>query len=201
MSRQRPRSRYLPKHRLFLAVKIPHRWRRQLRLYSQNLRRRYQFPPGRWLPPASFHLTLLFLGWQTNKVFARLESELPPFCQQQKPFVIASAGLGVFPSPKPAQTLFLGFAQGQSSLARLQQQLCRELAYLHLKPQPFLAHLTLARFKTSLPPDLLAKLSTEVPPRLTMHLRQLVLMESFLHPEGARYRLRRKFPFDGRFAR
>ena len=193
--RRHPRSR-LSKQRLFLAIRLPHFWRRELRRLAKRLQRRYQLQNLRWLPPASFHLTLLFLGWVPTRDLGKVENKIYELTKTTAPFWLESGGLGVFPDINAPHTLWLGVGRGSPELTALHQSLCQQFRFLHLRPSEFQPHFTLARFDQSPDkPRLAALLEEKQLPNLQLKVDRIALMESFLHPEGAVYRQRQRFNF------
>ena len=193
--RRHPRPR-LSKRRLFIAIRLPPVWRRELRRLTRRLQRRYQLETVRWLPHSSFHLTLLFLGWVPNRDLGRLEDRILQVTRAVSPFLMETADLGIFPNLNQPGTLWLGIGNGSRELTNLHRQLYQQLHFLRLREADFEPHLTLAKFNEAVSKDKLAALLAE---KQTSHLRlkvtRLALMESFLHPEGAVYHQRRRFNF------
>ncbi len=179
-----------------MAIRLPHLWRRELRRLARRLQRRYRLQDVRWLPPASFHLTLLFLGWVPARDIGRLEDKTWQLVRTLSPFWLETGALGVFPSVNAPHTLWLGVERGSEELTDLHQKLRRQFPFLHLQPSAFQPHFTLAKF--SQVPDaarLAALLEEKQLLNLRLRIDRIVLMESFLHPEGAVYHQRQRFNF------
>jgi len=148
-----------------------------------------------WVAPASYHLTLKFLGEvaegrlgeMTAQVGARLVAA---------PALLTLAGLGVFPGWHRPQVVFLGATAGAEALRQLQQQLegcLGELGYAR-DPRPFHPHLTLGRVR--LARELPAEAQSAVQELLQRHdepqgppfpLAELILYESRATPQGPSY--------------
>jgi 2'-5' RNA ligase len=101
-----------------------------------------------WVKPANLHLTLRFIGHVSEQLGGRIGTALqPPF--EMPPFRVRLAGAGTFPESRPPRVLWLGVAEGGSSLRGLAAGIESRLGALGLAPEarPFHAHLTLARVR------------------------------------------------------
>ncbi|MCC6463999.1 MAG: RNA 2',3'-cyclic phosphodiesterase [Planctomycetes bacterium] len=144
-------------------------------------------PGARWVPPEQLHLTLRFLGEQTDAQLAALQQALGRV--RVAPFELRLAGPGVFPparSRKPARVLWLGL-QPCAPLTNLKAALDSVI------PQPdeersFTPHLTLARFKAPPGPEPADFLRTVRVPDEPWRVTEFRLYASELQPEGAVHR-------------
>ena len=118
----------------------------------------------RWVPAENQHLTLKFLGEIQEDRVERLVERASAKVAAIAPFEVSLAGFGAFPSAREARILWLGIAQGAAALAKL----ARKLGRLREPARIELERLT--------PPDSVAWTVAEV-----------VLYESRLAPDGARY--------------
>lgn len=176
--------------RLFIALHLPESVKKGL------LRLKTTIPTARWSDESQFHLTLRFLGdVETSKV-SKLESALAKI--QAIPFDMTLKGVGCFPEniKKPTRVLWAGLS-APKALYELQKAV--ELACIGAgfgeQDKPFNPHITLARLKTETPlqgVELFLKnhagYETEA-----FRISEFVLVESQLHPQGARYSDMRKF--------
>ncbi len=191
MSRRHHQAK-LPKDRIFIAIRFPRQWRRELRRFGRLCQRRYHLA-GRWLPPASFHLTLLFLGWTLRRDRGRIEEGVRRALAGQAPFRLRTGGLGIFPGEENPQLLWLGIQEGADELTQLHQGLLAELRPL-VRPEPnFVPHITLARWNRPPEGNLGQLLEKETGPQLELEVSRVALLQSFLHPQGAVYHQRRVF--------
>jgi 2'-5' RNA ligase len=148
----------------------------------------------RWTAPATWHITLQFLGEtgreQYECVVARLRKlHLPPV-------PVRLEGLGFFDR---AGVFFAG-VKVSPELLSLEERVrtATELCGFASEARPYQPHITLARSKgqrQSLS-ELKAKISRQ--PEFTRFAAgEFLLFESFLGPGGSRYEIRARFALDG----
>jgi len=150
---------------------------------------------GRRTTREQWHMTLQFLGngADVDAVASALQSE---------PFGLGAgevrlSGADALGDRRRARIVALGLCDGAAWMQELANAVERRLAplgYTRAEREPFLAHLTLARFRA--PTDLrglCAAVGSE-PVGPSWRVDEFVLFESRLEPEGARHVLRAKFP-------
>lgn len=103
-----------------------------------------QYPDALWHPPANLHLTLVFLGQQSEDTQLQLWQEALPLLQRTAAFELCFDHLAQF---HQAKVLFLGLQTEVPALMALQQRLSVLCQPVLTGPQPeqFLPHVTLAR--------------------------------------------------------
>jgi 2'-5' RNA ligase len=148
-------------------------------------------PPWRWIPPENYHLTLKFLGEVDDELLPSLFEAAARAASAAKPFTIAFGVFGAFPSLSRPRVLFYRVEDGADMLSALALNLESYLEGCGFEPErrPFRAHLTLARIKRPIPPDIRERLR-EVPPlpsEAYQEVGEFVLMKSILSRQGARY--------------
>lgn len=114
------------------------------------------------------------------------------------PFPMSLTGLGAFDSWDRPRVVWLGAGEGAAELGLLAGAVRGELssAGFPTEERPFKAHLTLCRLKTPPSPPEVERLRQAASPweapeawaGSRARVGELVLMESRLAPEGARYR-------------
>ncbi len=153
----------------------------------------------RWTPPENLHLTLRFLGELPTGTFREArqlltEREMPSRCR------LRFTGIDAFPSLRKPQVIVLGLEgitqRDQTELLQL-QSLCEAFAReLGLEPEDrtFRPHLTLGRVRRDrrIPEALRTALTSTRPELPQVEVEHLLLVESFLSREGARYRVAEK---------
>ncbi len=165
---------------------------------SERLRAR--IPEGRWPRPEAIHLTLDFLGEIGDADVARLRDSLESL--RGEPPVQARLGrVGAFPGFGRARVLWIGLESaggGLSALVRRVRALTAALGLERADDKPFVAHLTLARFR---PPCDLGHVELAGESRDTgggrCLINRVILHQSLLSPEGAEYRSLCVIPLDG----
>jgi RNA 2',3'-cyclic 3'-phosphodiesterase len=175
--------------RVFIAVPLP------LELKAQLTALQGKFRPlpleAAWVREAGFHLTLKFLGEVDASQMGPIASCMTATAQRYHPFSVTLGGVGVFPHESSPRVLWVGIVDETGCLRQLQHTLETELARIGYRPddRPFAPHLTLARLKrVPRRGEFLAALSTHRQAALgQLNVEHLELMESQLHPSGARY--------------
>jgi RNA 2',3'-cyclic 3'-phosphodiesterase len=175
--------------RVFIAVPLPIELKAQL----TALQGRFRPLPleAAWVREAGFHLTLKFLGEVGRSTIGSIASCITATAQRYHSFSVTLCGVGVFPHESSPRVLWVGIEDETGCLRQLQHTLETELAQIGYPPddRPFAPHLTLARLKR-VPHrgELLAALTTHRQAVLgQLRVDHLELMESQLHPSGARY--------------
>ncbi|MBN1654689.1 MAG: RNA 2',3'-cyclic phosphodiesterase [Deltaproteobacteria bacterium] len=177
--------------RLFLAVPVSDRIRSAILNHLRDHCGRKPLP-GRVARPESWHFTLKFLG---NVLEAQYDSLLSATNSLGlgKEFELTFDGLGAFPRPSKASVLWIGVEKGAEELCRL-AALVEDAATSTGFPadnRPFHPHLTLSRIRPPEPVDSL--LSGVAPLKITMVVSEIVLYQSHLGKEGARYQVLDRF--------
>ena len=179
--------------RAFIAVPIGDRARAALAAAAERIRR--QFPDGiQWANPAGIHLTLKFLGNIPPSAVAPLLESLTPAAAAQPPFTLKLAALGTFPRRRNPRVLWAGVGGDTDALSNLQKSIETALTALSYppEPRPFQPHLTLGRLRRGLSNTQLSRIAATIsnlapPPPEIWQASSVELIQSELHPSGARY--------------
>jgi RNA 2',3'-cyclic 3'-phosphodiesterase len=171
--------------RAFLAVDLPPEARACAAEAVERLK------PGapvgvRWVPPENQHLTLKFLGEIAEERVEPLVERARAKLASVPPFEVALAGFGAFPNAREARVLWLVVTRGAGALAKLARKLdaASRVAGAERERRPFSAHLTLGRLREP------ARIEIErlaAPASVAWTVAEVVLYESRLAPDGARY--------------
>ena len=179
--------------RVFVAVGLPDEAREQLEDAVGRIRS--EIPDGiQWARPDGMHLTLKFLGNIPASRVASLVDCLGPVAAGSQPFSLELAGLGMFPNRRAPRVLWAGTSGEHEALSRLQQ--ATEVASTALghppEERPFRPHITLGRPRRGLSDaqrgrigDVVSALTPPAP--VSWSVRSIEVMQSELHPSGARY--------------
>jgi 2'-5' RNA ligase len=136
--------------------------------------------------PQNLHITLKFIGEIPEPLVGNVieplkEVRVPPFSAHFR-------GLGVFPSPSRINVVWLGVIEGEERIRELSAQVNDKLAAFG-RPEPFKAHLTIARVKGG---RNVSELASEVGRRADeeggiVSLTEFQLKKSVLMPSGPVY--------------
>lgn len=186
--------------RAFVAILLTDATRRAVAAEIERLR-----PLSRavaWVPPPNLHLTLQFLGEQSDERVSEAGAALEEAAADAAPFTLALHGLGGFPGLERPRILWVGVAQGAMEARGLQSRVAAALRARDFPPEsrPWHAHLTIGRIFDE------RRWRRETSPALSEQIRRLgstafgtvpvggiALMRSDLHPSGARYSELRAF--------
>lgn len=176
--------------RCFVAVPIGEELRRRLAAYVDRLRRSPRADALRWADPATWHVTLAFLGDTDAAAIPALRQTLAGVARRHPAFGAATGKLGSFPAGGRLRVLWYGVDDVHGRL----EALTREVrAALHLAPEPgpFRGHLTLARARDGAEPLALAAVASAggEPPRGRIEVDRVDLYRSHLSSGPARHEL------------
>ena len=179
--------------RVFVAVGISADARQQLIDAVDRIRR--DIPQGiQWANPDGMHLTLKFLGNIPSADVEHLLDCVQPVASSATPFPLHLAGLGMFPNPRKPRVLWAGVDGDLEALSRLQQATEDAITALGYPPEqrPFRPHITLGRPRRSVSDAQLSRVGAVVsaldqPSPVGWQVEAVDLMQSELHPSGARY--------------
>jgi len=134
----------------------------------------------------NLHITLKFIGDIPEAAVGEVVEPLRAV--RLPPFSVRFKGLGVFPSPSRINVVWLGVVEGGESIRKLNASVNEKLAAFG-RPEPFKAHLTIARVKG---PRNLPQLASEVESRSeeeggTVQFTEFQLKKSVLTPTGPVY--------------
>ena len=170
--------------RLFMAVPLTDEARHQMVYLLNDAVARPL--PGRAVPPENWHLTLRFLGdtgeVERDRVLAALDE-----ADLGESFRVRWGGLGAFPRARRATVLWVGLDRGAEESVRLAEVVGEAVQAAGFSPEerPFRSHLTLSRIRPH--QDVTSLLEAVGPLDIGMPVERVVLYESHLGREGARY--------------
>jgi 2'-5' RNA ligase len=190
--------------RLFVAIDIEDSIRQGIARFLDGVQ---GFAPDvRWVSPASFHITLKFIGEWKDERLGEMRDALRTI--QASPTRVSFRGYGFFPTTKSARVFWIGI-EADEYLGRLAASVERALVPLGVEQEKraFSPHLTLARAGSGFSPRTKSQQSSGVFRRLqeklaampqpefgTMTARAFFLYESKLSPKGAKYIKLASFP-------
>jgi len=175
--------------RLFVALRLPEPVRAALGAEIERLRR--LAPAIAWVPPENLHVTLKFLGDVAPDRLAAVHAALADATAEATRFDLVIEGLGAFPAPARPRVLWAGIGEGHEALAALAGRVEAALGAAGFAPEarPYTGHVTLGRARAPrADPALAAALAAARARRFgRVRVERVSLMQSHLHPRGARY--------------
>jgi 2'-5' RNA ligase len=169
--------------RAFFAIALAPELRERAAACARELADRPGGDGVRWLAPASYHLTLRFLGNVAEPEIGALAARAQRALAGSEPFAMTLGTPLAFPTPRRPKVIAL-VAQPEDALAGLAARLeqCAVEAGLAPEARPFHAHLTLGRVRARRWPEVSA-----CAPAGAQLVRDVVLFRSDLARDGAHY--------------
>ena len=183
--------------RSFVAILLPDDLRESIAATVERLR-----PLGTavaWVPPQNLHVTLRFLGNQTEERLAEAADALHEAGAGCAPLHVTFHGIGAFPGLERPRILWVGMAQGVLEVRALQARVADALAERGFprEERAWHPHLTIGRvfderrWRREAGPPLRGALAKAAATRFgTVRVSEVALMRSDLSPKGARYSVR-----------
>ena len=184
--------------RSFVAILLPDALRDRLAATIEELR-----PLGTavaWVPPPNLHVTLQFLGPQTEERLDEAAAALEEAAARCAPLDLTVHGIGAFPGLERPRILWVGVAEGAALVRALQAQVADALAGRGFarEDRAWHPHLTIGRvfderrWRREAGPALRGALARAAGTRFgALRVTEVALMRSDLSPRGARYTVRR----------
>jgi 2'-5' RNA ligase len=134
--------------RAFVAVLLSEQSRRAVTAQINRLR-----PLSKavtWVPPGNLHITLRFLGDQTEEQLAEVTAALQEAAEGVSPFTLRLRGLGAFPGVENPRTIWIGVSDGAPEVKHLQARVSEALDRRGVPSEPgvWRAHVTIGRIPT-----------------------------------------------------
>ena len=185
--------------RLFIALDLDDSIRERIARFMEGV---CNFAPeARWVKEESLHVTLKFIGEQSEEEAEHVKSALNSITASA--LQIHFCGYGFFPTPKSARVFWVGMESGPE-LAALAAIIDEKTSALGIpkEERKFSPHLTLARAsggsgaprrqKRDRPNNTFARLQEKlsklaIPEFGTMTAREFFLYQSQLSPKGSKY--------------
>jgi 2'-5' RNA ligase len=185
--------------RLFVAVNLPEEERRAAHAAVAPLRDAGL--PAKWVPAASLHVTLRFLGEVAEDREAAIAAALDGVVAPARPFDVGLGGVGAFPALARPRVIWLG-VEAHPALELLANDVERALRPLGFEPElrPFSPHITLGRVRQGAKRGAFAaleRLAGAVTWEGMAAVDSVDLMVSVLGPGGAEYAVRHRSFLEG----
>ncbi|PLX96135.1 MAG: RNA 2',3'-cyclic phosphodiesterase [Desulfuromonas sp.] len=169
--------------RAFIAIPLPDSLCGQVKKLQHELRA--EMPELRTGASQNLHLTLNFLGDQSDEQLAKTSRFMISVADYQAPFSLSLQELGTFPEGKRPRVVWLG-VRPLEPLLILQKRLANGLAKLGCEKEktPYRPHLTLGRFRRP-PSDIEALYNRQDTGFDLLQVKSIILYSSRLTPQGA----------------
>ena len=180
--------------RAFVAVLLDEQTRRAVAAQIDRLRPLSKVVA--WVPPHNLHLTLRFLGDQTEEQLAEVVPALEEAASGVPTFTLTLKGLGAFPGLDHPRTLWVGVSEGVQEVQRLQARVAETLERrgVPIEARAWQAHVTIGRVtderrsrREGMPELRSAVMRGATMPFGSMPVASIALMRSDLYTSGARY--------------
>jgi 2'-5' RNA ligase len=184
--------------RSFVAILLPEALRETIAGTIDGLRD--VGAPVAWVPTPNLHLTLQFLGNQTEERLAEAAAALDEAGAACAPLDLTLHGIGAFPGLERPRILWIGVAHGALEVRALQVRVADALTRRGFprEDHAWHPHLTIGRvfderrWRRAAGPPLRSALAQAAARRFgTLRVTEVALMRSDLSPKGARYTVRR----------
>jgi len=187
--------------RLFVGVRVSVATANALASASETLARRAHDARQDWrfVAPASFHITLRFLGWTRVDAIGPLRDALAAAVAGTDRITFRASRIGAFPALDKASVVWAGLdEQGAAAIGALAARVAAACAGLGFaapaEPHPFHPHITLARLR-----DLASAKEVVLPISEQMFgeskVHEVILYESDTKSAGSVYRELAQIPF------
>ena len=159
-----------------------------------------------WVPAQNLHVTLQFLGGQSEERLAEAEAALAEAAARSAPVDVTFHGIGAFPGLERPRILWTGLAQGALEIGALQARVAHALATrgFPTEERAWHPHLTIGRvhderrWRREAGPPLRSALAQAATTTFgAQRVAEVALMRSDLSPAGVRYTVRRVVPLAG----
>jgi RNA 2',3'-cyclic 3'-phosphodiesterase len=103
----------------------------------------------RWLAPATYHVTVKFLGWCRAETIDAVADGVRRALEGVDPLRFQTARLGAFPKPEKATVVWAGVEDSGGKLAAIAEKIDAEMTALGFAPESrrFHPHVTIGRLR------------------------------------------------------
>lgn len=150
-----------------------------------------------WCKPDNIHLTLKFLGDTNPQDVPAIINTVTKIIDNHSHFVMDFNRTGVFGSHYAPRVIWLGMNETPKELYDLEEDILTafdKIGFLRDR-QNFVPHLTLGRIKDLCEKQYFQKVmqSIEQKSYIRQEVREIILFQSFLRPDGPIYRVEKKW--------
>ena len=185
--------------RTFLALPLGELFEKEVGQFLKQIRSQ-DHQEIRWVAPSQFHVTLHFFGLTREDEVEIIKSVVAPLAASYPPLDVNLQEIGCFPGPQRPRVIWIGVGGDTNQLVGLQGEVEKDLskAGFSVESRTFKPHGTLGRVKkeaghVQLSWDALNFQKTEL-----KTTDRIVLFQSRLSPQGARYEAIETFYLSGK---
>lgn len=158
------------------------------------------FPGLKWVEPQNWHITLKFLAEVKEGILEQIKESLRKISNEFAPFEASLGSFGAFPERGSLRVFWIGLEDGASNMIKIADSVEGEMSHLGFprEKRGFTPHLTLARARRGRPSRITFedfKLGSVSFP--AFNLKELILFQSKLRPEGPEYTKLEVFALSG----
>lgn len=172
--------------RTFIAIEIP--LSTPLNAVLDELKGSLSAFPIRWVPAASLHLTLAFIGETTPEMELKIRTVCQQVASGNSAFQLSLSGIGTFGKAAP-KVLWLGVREGIEVVTTMAEEIRCNLQSVGIRFEPavFNAHITVGRFKGEFSADKLVSTIGGMPKYRIQpgYVREITFYQSILEPGKA----------------
>lgn len=183
--------------RLFLAIPIKTTENGFVPLLDELKRRLAHEQHIGWVRPNNIHLTLKFIGSTHSHEIPKIIDGVEEMLKNHKSFTMDFNRTGIFGSRYAPRVLWLGMQDTPQELYDLEEDTLTtfdKLGFLRDR-QNFVPHITLGRIKGLCEKQYFQKVVAGIEQKsyIRQEVKEIILFESFLRPEGAVYKALKVF--------
>lgn len=183
----------MPKHRLFIGLKIPQKIKEKLSRLQMEIAK--IAPSLRLINLRNLHITLAFLGYLDGRQISKISLILAKI---SKKFTVFKLGLGdicFFPSEKRARVVAVDIRDA-GALVKLQKTLSEELGklkFIKIEKREYHPHLTIARVREKIAKSKVTAIKKTRIKKADFKVAEIKLIKSKLLRTGAEYSVFKKW--------
>lgn len=179
--------------RLFLAIQIPARFKKQFLMYAENYKNVREL---RWATPENMHITVYFIGGIQEDIIPLIQQRLEDLFSKTESFNIEFEDIVYGPpgrNPRMIWAVFKDRGEYKNLLDKV-YEILKDLSIEDNRANEAIIHITLARFKDAWLAKSVDLQSIVLRDRI-VSVTSCDLIESKLSPKGPSYTIIKRFNF------